>query len=145
MNALYSRYKQLSQEAFFATLRHENIVFSVGVSARLVTNQRMHELNLELRGKDETTDVLSFPLMSREDILRANHPNIHVNLGDLIINLEKAQQQAHEYRHSMRREVAFLTVHATLHLLGYDHDTPENEAEMFAKQEAILEGMGLTR
>ncbi|MCL2236309.1 MAG: rRNA maturation RNase YbeY [Defluviitaleaceae bacterium] len=145
MNPLYDRYKQLAQEAFFATLRHENIVFSVGVSAKLVSNQRMHELNRELRGKDATTDVLSFPLMSREDILRANHEGIYVNLGDIVINLEKAREQAHEYGHSTRREVAFLTVHATLHLLGYDHDTKAAEAEMFAKQEAILEGMGLTR
>lgn len=145
MNLLYSQYKQLSQEAFFATLHHENIVFSVGVSARLVTNQRMHEINRELRGKDETTDVLSFPLMSREDILRANRQGIHVNLGDMVINLEKAQEQAHQYGHSMRREVAFLTVHATLHLLGYDHDTTEREVEMFAKQETILEGLGITR
>ncbi|MCL2854224.1 MAG: rRNA maturation RNase YbeY [Defluviitaleaceae bacterium] len=142
---LYPKYKKLAQKAFFATLQQEGIVFSVGVSARMVGDLRMREINKEKRGKDATTDVLSFPMLGRADILRANHPEVHVNLGDIVVNLEKAHQQAREYGHSMEREVAFLTVHATLHLLGYDHDTKEAEEDMKRRQEAVLEGMGLIR
>ena len=66
-------------------------------------------------------------------------------LGDIVISLERAQEQAAEYGHSFQREVGFLTVHAMLHLLGYDHMTAEEEQEMFGYQRDILEEMGLTR
>ncbi len=104
------------------------------VSLTFVDNEQIHELNREYRNVDRPTDVLSFP-MDDEDLL-----------GDIVISLERAQEQAQEYGHSFRREVAFLFVHSVLHLLGYDHETSEEDEKlMFAHQEAILRKMGIGR
>ena len=66
-------------------------------------------------------------------------------MGDIVISLEKAEEQANEYGHSIRRETAFLITHSLFHLLGYDHMTPDEETEMFARQEKVLEELGITR
>ena len=100
---------------------------------------------MQYREVDRPTDVLSFPMMdfsgeSEEPV--ADEPV--VSLGDIVISLEKAREQAEEYGHSFEREVAFLTVHSMLHLLGYDHETgEEDDRDMRARQRVIMELMGL--
>jgi len=109
------------------------------VSIALVDNLYMQQLNREYRQKDAPTDVLSFPmdkLEQKEECLL---------LGDIIISLEKAQEQAKEYGHSLEREIAFLTVHGMLHLLGYDHEGEEERSGMEKEQEAILQVLQIGR
>jgi probable rRNA maturation factor len=103
------------------------------LSVTLCGNQSIHELNLRYRGIDRPTDVLSFPM--EDDEL----------LGDIIISIPKVQSQAEEYGHSFERELCFLAVHGFLHLLGYDHETKEEEEVMISKQERILAQVGLGR
>ena len=107
------------------------------VSVLITDNDETHELNLEYRQKDSPTDVLSFPLFDEDGNLDEEE------LGDIVISLERAKAQAEEYNHSLKREVAFLTAHSMLHLLGYDHEN--GEQEMYTKQDDILNELGITR
>ena len=107
------------------------------VSVLITDNEEIHGLNLEYRGKDAPTDVLSFPLFDEDGNLDDEE------LGDIVISLERAVAQAEEYNHSLKREVAFLTAHSMLHLLGYDHEN--GEQEMYVKQDEILNELGITR
>lgn len=111
------------------------------ISVIIVDNAEIHRLNLEHRNVDSPTDVLSFPANEGESI--AAIPDGF--LGDIVISFERAKEQACEYGHSIEREAAFLAVHGTLHLLGYDHMNEDDEKEMFALQKEILEGMGVRR
>lgn len=116
----------------------------VAVSVTLVDNATIHELNREHRNVDRPTDVLSFSQLEGEEMV-ALPPGEPMPLGDLVISLERCQEQSEEYGHSFDRELGFLVSHGTLHLLGYDHQTPEDEAEMMAKSEAVLAELGLAR
>lgn len=110
-----------------------------------VDNNRIHELNKEYRDKDSATDVLSFPLgeNGEYDIDEDNGCKL---LGDIVISMERAMEQAELYGHSLQREVAYLTVHSMLHLLGYDHEAGGLEAvRMREKEEAVLIQLGLPR
>ena len=107
------------------------------VSVLITDNEEIHSLNAEYRQKDAPTDVLSFPLFDEFGNLD------YYELGDIVISLERAKAQAEEYNHSLKREVAFLTAHSMLHLLGYDHENAEQE--MYVKQEEILNLLGITR
>jgi len=109
------------------------------VDILIVDLENMQDINRDKRGIDAPTDVLSFP---------AGESQISAGirfLGDIVIAYEKIFSQAEEYGHSAEREIGFLTTHAMLHLMGYNHDTPERESEMFEKQESILSGLGLKR
>ena len=110
-------------------------------SVIIVDNKRIHEINKEYREIDRPTDVISFALEDNEEI-EFDHYRV---LGDIYISIDKVREQAKEYGHSEKRELAFLTIHGFLHLLGYDHMKPEEEKIMFAKQEEILNGFGITR
>lgn len=135
--------RALVKRAVKAALEYEGIEFSPEVSVTFTDNEKIRELNLLHRNIDRPTDVLSFPLLYEEELSAAENGT---PLGDIVISLEKAQAQAAEYRHSLERETAFLTVHSVLHLLGYDHEISENdEADMFARQDEILKIMGITR
>lgn len=121
------------------------------VVVTIVSNERIHELNRDYRGVDRPTDVLSFAMNESgegemdiylDESEFDEFPNM---LGDIIISLPKAKEQAEDYGHSLERELGFLAVHGFLHLLGYDHGTEEEEKEMFSRQEEILEKIGLTR
>ena len=121
------------------------------VVVTLVSNERIHELNREYRGVDRPTDVLSFAMNEAgeeemdiyiDESEIDEYPNM---LGDIVISLPKAKEQAKEYGHSLERELGFLAVHGFLHLLGYDHGTAEEEKEMFSRQEEVLEKIGLKR
>lgn len=134
-----------------ASLAYENCDFDAEVSVTIVDNEAIREINKETRNIDRPTDVLSFPMLyfdENGDIIDSDYDmdgDVLV-LGDIVISAERAKEQAEEFGHSFRREIAFLTVHSMLHLLGYDHvDDPEGEKIMFAKQEEILDKLGITR
>ena len=137
-------FEKLIENCTREALIEEEMDDDAEVSVTLVDNARIRELNSEYRDIDRETDVLSFP-MGDEDGFEVDPDTDAVLLGDIVLSLEKAQAQAEEYGHSFKREVAFLITHSLFHLLGYDHMTPEEEAEMFAKQEKVLEKLGITR
>ena len=114
------------------------------VSVTLTNNEYINTLNKEYRGIDRPTDVLSFALNESEEPEMVDGPAVNV-LGDLIISVERAEEQAADYGHSLRREVAFLTVHGMLHLLGYDHMEDEEREEMEAEQRFVMEKLGIPR
>ncbi|CAM4519924.1 putative rRNA maturation factor [Paenibacillus endophyticus] len=124
------------------------------VSLTFTSDEEIHELNREYRGIDRPTDVLSFAMQEEgvdelDIIFEVEHEEdadpISGMLGDIIISVDTALAQSEEYGHSLEREIGFLFVHGFLHLIGYDHQDDETEAEMTAKQEAILQKAGLTR
>jgi probable rRNA maturation factor len=114
------------------------------VSLVLADDEYIHTLNLQYRGKDCPTDVLSFALNEGEEPEVIDGPE-EVLLGDIIISVETAARQAAEYGHSLERELAYLTVHGILHLLGYDHMTEEEKQEMRHEEEHVLSLLGIDR
>ncbi len=138
--------KLLVRRAVEAVIEYEQYGNPCEVSVTFTDNEGIHELNRQYRGVDRPTDVLSFPLMDfsgESDEPVADEPV--VSLGDIVLSLERAREQAEEYGHSFEREVAFLTVHSMLHLLGYDHETGEqDEADMRARQTKIMGLLGLS-
>ena len=132
--------KMLLRRAILETLKHEEKQGSFEVSLTFTDNEGIHELNKEYRNVDRPTDVLSFPQIDYELGEEAEGM-----LGDIVLSLERAEEQAEEFGHSFKRECAFLCVHSTLHLLGYDHEiSDEDDAEMRARQRAVMEKMGLS-
>ncbi|SPF32620.1 Endoribonuclease YbeY [Candidatus Desulfosporosinus infrequens] len=114
------------------------------VSLMLVDDQRIHALNLEYRGVDRPTDVLSFALQEESE----EEPDSDYEddmLGDIVISAERAREQAAEYGHSFEREIVYLAVHGTLHLLGYDHEEEKDKQEMRSKEEEVMARAGLER
>lgn len=139
-----------------AAIRYEEFNFNYEVSVTITDNSGIREYNSQYRNIDRETDVLSFPMLEfdKKDIIAHNFKvseedknpeNGNVVLGDIILSLEKAKQQAEEYGHSIEREVAFLTVHSVLHLLGYDHMIIEDEVIMRKEEEQVLSNMNLSR
>lgn len=120
---------------------------NIEMSITLLNNAQIQEINRDYRGKDQPTDVISFAFEDNDDEfpifgLSDDIPRV---LGDIFISLERAREQAVDYGHSFERELGFLAVHGCLHLLGYDHETKEEEVEMFARQEAVLQAFDLQR
>lgn len=116
-------------------------------SLTFVTNPRIQEINRAYRGIDKPTDVISFALEEMEEdevpiILEEGEPRV---LGDIIVSIDRAREQAETYNHSFERELGFLIIHGLLHLLGFDHNTKAEEEEMFGLQENILSSFGLKR
>lgn len=124
----------------------ENIEAGTELSVTFVTNEAIHEINKQYRDKDAPTDVISFALEELGEgetaIIAEGMPRV---LGDIIISIDRTREQAEEFGHSFERELGFLAVHGFLHVLGYDHMTPEDEKVMFGKQDEILESFGLSR
>lgn len=128
-----------------AVLELENFDGSAEVSVTFVDNERIHELNREFRNIDRPTDVLSFPLGENGEY-DINHDTGAKLLGDIVISIEKAVEQAEEYNHPLQREIGFLTVHSMLHLLGYDHENGGlEEVHMREKEETVLTQIGWKR
>lgn len=128
-----------------AVLVNENFEGSAEISVRFVDDEIIHELNREYRHVDRSTDVLSFPL-GENGVYDINHDTGAKILGDIVISMQHAVMQANLYGHSLQREIAFLTVHSMLHLLGYDHETEGLErVRMREKEEAVLTQLGLKR
>jgi probable rRNA maturation factor len=109
------------------------------VNLTVCDNNYIHEINREQRGIDAPTDVLSFPFYDFDT------PNVTTLLGDIIISIDKAKEQAVSYGHSLKRELCFLAAHSALHLLGYDHEDEKEREKMEEKQKAILDSLGITR
>ena len=130
-------------------------VRDIEMSLSIVSPQEIRELNKQFRDIDAVTDVLSFPTIDNplrgvldvkafpEDAV--NSKTDKLNIGDVIICLDRAKEQAVEYGHSLKRELSFLALHGLLHLLGYDHVEPQDEEQMNALQEDILQQMGISR
>lgn len=117
------------------------------ISVLFTDNSGIKEINSEMRNIDKETDVLSFPQYEFEElgVIEKQDGYPVILLGDIVLSLEKASEQAKEYGHSFEREVGYLCVHSMLHLLGYDHMNDEDKAVMRAKEEEILVEIGLTR
>ena len=130
---------QIVSAAVEAALAHRGR--SGEITVTLVDDEAIHEINRSYRNVDRPTDVISLPSEEGESI--AAIPDGF--LGDIIISIPRAEAQAEEYGHSFRRELSFLAVHGTLHLLGYDHMTDDEAKEMFGLQEDILREMGIER
>ena len=132
-------YIPLYEEIASKTARHLNLEddFQLGVVA--MTPEQIHAVNREYRQVDRPTDVISFALQDEPDAFRI--PGEPLELGDIFISIQAVQDQAAEYGHSQKQEAAFLFCHGLLHLLGYDHMTPEDETVMFGLQREILNGL----
>lgn len=128
------------------TLKYEGFAYPCEVSVSIVDNEEIRQINGQFRNIDRPTDVLSFPLLTfaEGEVMDRNELD-EVLLGDIIISLERAREQAEEYGHSLKREIAFLTAHSMLHLLGYDHMEEDEEEEMFRRQREILLSAGIPR
>ncbi|MCK9443120.1 MAG: rRNA maturation RNase YbeY [Tissierellaceae bacterium] len=118
-------------------LEIENIAKEYEISISFVDNETIKKLNRDYRGVDMDTDVLSFPL---EDNIDVGGPTL---LGDIIISLEKALEQSKDFGHTLEREIAYLTVHSMLHLLGYDHMEEEEKFIMRSKEKEIMKQLGI--
>ncbi len=130
----------------------ERLPFQAEVGLSFVDNEEIRTLNREQRGMDRATDVLSFPMLeltpgeaTAPGPEETDPETGRVYLGDIVISTERAQEQAEEYGHSLQRELAFLTIHSLLHLLGYDHMEEEERKQMRSREEAVLSALGLTR
>lgn len=137
-------------------LEQEGCPYEAEVSLLLTSDEEIHKLNLQYRGIDRPTDVLSFPQITYGSPADFSHLEEHeadcfnpdsgeLFLGDIIISLDRVREQAENYGHGPRREFAFLVAHSMLHLCGYDHMEEQAAAVMERKQEKILEGLGITR
>ncbi|WP_042345834.1 rRNA maturation RNase YbeY [Bacillus massiliigorillae] len=137
---------ELIQGILAFAAKAEGIEEECEVSVTFVDNEAIREINKEYRGKDAPTDVISFAMeeLGEDEIAIIGGDSTRV-LGDLIISIDRAKEQAEEYGHSFERELGFLALHGFLHLLGYDHIEKEDEIVMFNKQKEILENYGLSR
>lgn len=137
--------RMLLRKCCIASLAAEGMEGTYEVSISLVDDETIHQYNLQFRNKDKSTDVLSFPL-GESGVYDVNPDTGRLLLGDIVISMETAIRQAESFGHTVDRELAFLTVHSMLHLLGYDHENGGlEEARMREKEEAILTSLGLAR
>ncbi len=141
----------LIRKVIKAVLSEEGILVPCEINVLLTKDEGIREINVEQRGIDAPTDVLSFPMLELtpgdkpEEAWKDPGTGL-VALGDMVLNLDRMQEQAKEYGHTMKRELCYLVVHSVLHLLGYDHlDEGEEKAKMRAREEAILETLGIGR
>lgn len=134
-------FKSVIRRAILSTLEREKFPYDAEVSVTLCDNAYIRKLNREYRNKDKHTDVLSFPIYDNGEF-DIGECISGALLGDIVISLERAAEQAKELGHSFLREVAFLTVHSTLHLLGYDHERSGEEDELQCRiQSEIVKGL----
>lgn len=136
--------KILVRHAILETLEYEGHDKVTEVSVTFTDNEKIHALNRQYRNVDRPTDVLSFPLLDLDGEDDGFMPSeLETMLGDIVISLEKAKEQSEEYEHSFEREVAFLTVHSMLHLLGYDHEKSQaDDEDMCIRQRIIMNRLG---
>lgn len=139
--------QKIVEKSIKQSIKHEDFKEKCQVSVSVVDNEQIQNINKEYRKIDEQTDVLSFPMIdfNVESDHQFDYDRGYLMLGDIVISLEKAQEQANEYGHSLEREVGFLCVHSVLHLLGYDHQNKDDTKIMREKEENILEELKLFR
>lgn len=144
--SLPTEYIELLEQLIQFTAEKENIDKNAEVSINFVHNDEIKSLNRDYRHQDKVTDVISFAMQERlKDEMEIVGADIPVVLGDIIISVDKAKEQAADYNHSFERELGFLAVHGFLHLLGYDHMDEDEEKIMFNRQEEILGEFGIER
>lgn len=137
--------RMLIRRCCHAVLRMEEFYDPAEISVTFVDNEQIRELNAQYRNKDASTDVLSFP-MGENGVYDVNHDTGAKILGDIVISMETAQEQAVRYGHGLDREVGYLTAHSMLHLLGYDHENGGMErVRMREKEEQVMIQLGLPR
>lgn len=135
--------KRVVREAVKATLDYENFPYDAEVSVTFCDNEYIRGLNNEFRGIDRHTDVLSFPMYDNGEF-DETECSMGAVLGDIVISIERAKEQAAEIGNSLHREIAFLAIHSTLHLLGYDHErSPEDEEDQCQRQKAIISAIDI--
>ncbi|NLK27451.1 MAG: rRNA maturation RNase YbeY [Clostridiales bacterium] len=149
-------YEDLLKRVVEACLDYENCPYEAEVNILLTDNEQIQEINSQYRGIDAPTDVLSFPGVEYDTpgdfskLEEADFDSFHPEtgellLGDIVISIEKALQQAKEYGHSIEREIAFLTAHSMFHLFGYDHMIEEERIRMEDRQKEVLDKLGIFR
>lgn len=149
--AANARTNALIRKVIRTALAAEGMTLPCEVDVSLTDDAGIHEINREMRDVDRPTDVLSFPVFDLTpgelpDEMDADPGTGLIPLGDMVISMERVAAQAGEFGHSERRELCYLVVHSTLHLLGYDHlDEGPQKARMRAREEAILAELGITR
>lgn len=157
-------YKEIANKVINQTLMHENFNHDVEVSITFADEENIREINKEFRGIDNSTDVLSFPMIEYETVFSRisdrkeemydfvnenlellNPDTDEIILGDIVLCIPIIIMQAKEYNHSILREYAFLIVHSMLHLLGFDHIEEDERIIMENKQKEILDSLSITR
>ena len=149
-------YEEIIREVVIAALDYEKCPYEAEVNVLLTDDQEIHRINQEFRGVDRATDVLSFPMgdyetpsdFERLEEMAEDYFNLETGellLGDIVISVDKVEEQAEKYGHSQARELAFLIAHSMLHLCGYDHMEDGERLVMEKKQEEILSLRGYTR
>ncbi len=138
-------------------LLDEGVRYPPEISILIIDNEKIKEINEETRGISEATDVLSFPMLDYDE--GKTYRDIYINhvfgpeyfdgdalvLGDVVLSLEKAKEQAIEYGHSLKREICYLVAHSLFHLLGYDHMTQADKEKMRDAEERVLRALAITR
>ena len=140
--------EELIRNVVETVLKEEKIIQDLEIYITLTNNDNIQKINAEHRNIDKPTDVLSFPMFEREEIPNLKEENaeaIETMLGDIIVSVEKVREQAEEYGHSFKRELAYLVTHGMLHLLGYDHMIEEEKTVMRKREEEILAILDIQR
>lgn len=148
--------QEVAEAVISETLDYEDCPYEVQVNIILTNNDEIQQINLEQRGVDAPTDVLSFPMVayaypSDFTVLEADDMNSfdpdtgELILGDIVISVDKVIEQAEKYNHGVKREFAFLITHSMLHLFGYDHMDEVERENMELKQDEILNRLNITR
>ncbi len=150
-------YGEIIRQVVEAAIAQEGCPYEAEVSVTLTSGEEVRRLNREFRGVDQTTDVLSFPMSEYKepadfDFLEEdaaadcfNPETGELLLGDIVLSVEKIKEQAREYGHSLKRELAFLTAHSMLHLMGYDHMEEEERKLMEERQRLLMEALDIPR
>ena len=149
-------YEEIIKNVIEESLDYVECPYDAEVNVLLTDNAGIHQINLDMRGIDNPTDVLSFPMCDFETPGDFSHledtPEEYFDpdtgellMGDIVISVDKVKEQAEKYGHGVRREYAFLIAHSMLHLLGYDHMTEEEAADMESRQSRVLEHLNITR
>ena len=143
------QYEEIIKKVVEQCFKEEKIENSkLYISITLTTPKHIHEINKQYRNVDRATDVLSFPMFEKNEIdekIKNNDFEHEDVLGDIVISIEKVEEQAKEYGHSFERELSYMVVHSFYHLLGYDHMTEEDKKEMREKEENVLGILGIRR
>lgn len=143
------KYKEIIKRVIEQCFKEEKIENSkLYISITLTNPEHIHEINKQYRNVDRTTDVLSFPMFEKKEIdekIKNNDFEHEDVLGDIVISIEKVEEQAKEYGHSFEREFAYMLVHGFYHLMGYDHIEDDDKVIMRKKEEIVLNKLGITR
>ncbi len=135
--------EEIFENLIMSVIEMEGLDAFCEVSVLFVDNNIIRDMNRDYRNKDTATDVLSFP--QYDNVLLEAKDEQHILLGDIVISVERAIEQAEEYGHSLKRELCYLLVHSMFHLFGYDHMTEMDKQEMRTREEMVLNKFDITR